>query len=61
MRIDALVLLGINDVVVTKENAAALTRLLPHAHLLLVKQAGHAMMYQYQVVLARAIGSFARH
>jgi pimeloyl-ACP methyl ester carboxylesterase len=34
---------------------------LPHAHLLLVEHAGHAMMYQYPVALARAIDSFARH
>ncbi|MCX4140709.1 MULTISPECIES: alpha/beta fold hydrolase [Paraburkholderia] len=61
VRIDTLVLSGDDDAVVVKENAAALTRLLPHAHLLLVKQAGHAMMYQYPVALARAIGSFARH
>ena len=61
VRIDTLVLSGTDDAVVAKGNAAALTRLLPHAHLLLVKQAGHAMMYQYPVALARAIGSFARH
>jgi pimeloyl-ACP methyl ester carboxylesterase len=61
VRIDTLVLSGTDDAVVVKENAAALTRLLPHAHLLLVKHAGHAMMYQYPVALARAIDSFARH
>ena len=61
VRIDTLVLSGDDDAVVVKENAAALTRLLPHAHLLLVKQAGHAMMYQYPIALARAIDSFARH
>ena len=61
VRIDTLVLSGDDDAVVVKENAAALTRLLPHAHLLLVKHAGHAMMYQYPVALAHAIDSFARH
>jgi pimeloyl-ACP methyl ester carboxylesterase len=61
VRIDTLVLSGTDDAVVVKENAAALTRLLPHARLLLVKHAGHAMMYQYPVALARAIDSFARH
>jgi pimeloyl-ACP methyl ester carboxylesterase len=50
---------GTDDAVVAKENAAALTRLLPHARLLLVKYAGHAMMYQYPVAMARAIDSFA--
>ncbi|NMM01887.1 alpha/beta hydrolase [Paraburkholderia sp. RP-4-7] len=61
VHIDTLVLSGTDDAIVAKENAAALTRLLPHAHLLLVKHAGHAMMYQYPVALARAIDSFARH
>jgi len=60
VRIDTLVLSGTDDAVVVKENAAALTRLLPHAQLLLVKHAGHAMMYQYPVAVARAIDSFAR-
>jgi pimeloyl-ACP methyl ester carboxylesterase len=54
------VLSGTDDAVVAKENATALTRLLPHAQLLLVKHAGHAMMYQYPVAVARAIDSFAR-
>ncbi len=61
VRIDTLVLSGTDDAVVAKENAAALTRLLPHAQLLLVKHAGHAMMYQYPVAVAGAIDSFARH
>jgi pimeloyl-ACP methyl ester carboxylesterase len=61
VHIDTLVLSGTDDAVVAKENAAALTRLLPHAHLVLVKHAGHAMMYQYPVALARAIDSFSRH
>jgi pimeloyl-ACP methyl ester carboxylesterase len=61
VRIDTLVLSGTDDAVVAKENALALTHLLPHAHLLLVEHAGHAMMYQYPVALARAIDSFARH
>ncbi|MFM0133119.1 alpha/beta fold hydrolase [Paraburkholderia sediminicola] len=61
VHIDTLVLSGTDDAVVAKENAAALTRLLPHAYLLLVKHAGHAMMYQYPVALARAIDSFAHH
>ncbi|MFM0337457.1 alpha/beta fold hydrolase [Paraburkholderia fungorum] len=61
VRVDTLVLSGTDDAVVAKENAAALMRLLPHAQLLLVKHAGHAMMYQYPVALARAIDSFARH
>jgi pimeloyl-ACP methyl ester carboxylesterase len=60
-RIDTLVLSGTDDAVVAKENAVALTHLLPHAHLLLVDHAGHAMMYQYPVALARAINSFTRH
>jgi pimeloyl-ACP methyl ester carboxylesterase len=60
VRIDTLVLSGTDDAVVAKENATALTRLLPHAQLLLVKHAGHAMMYQYPVAVARAIDSFAR-
>ncbi|MGF6721521.1 pimeloyl-ACP methyl ester carboxylesterase [Paraburkholderia sp. GAS41] len=59
VRTHTLVLSGTDDAVVVKENAAALTRLLPHADLLLVEHAGHAMMYQYPVALARAIDSFA--
>ncbi|MDE1010843.1 MAG: alpha/beta hydrolase [Paraburkholderia fungorum] len=61
VRIDTLVLSGTDDAVVAKENAAALTRLLPRAHPLLVKHAGHAIMYQYPAALAHAIDSFARH
>jgi pimeloyl-ACP methyl ester carboxylesterase len=59
VRIDTLVLSGTDDAVVAKENAAALTRLLPHARLLLIERAGHAMMYQYPAAMARAIDSFA--
>jgi pimeloyl-ACP methyl ester carboxylesterase len=61
VRTDTLVLSGTDDAVVARENATALTRLLPHAHLLLVKHAGHAMMYQYPVAVARVIDYFARH
>lgn len=59
VRIDTLVLSGTDDAVVAKENAAALTSLLPRAHVLLLRHAGHAMMYQYPIALARAIDSFA--
>jgi pimeloyl-ACP methyl ester carboxylesterase len=60
VRIDTLVLTGTDDAVVMKQNAEALKQLLPDAHLLMVRSAGHAMMYQYPVALARAIDSFTR-
>jgi pimeloyl-ACP methyl ester carboxylesterase len=54
-----LVMSGNDDAVVLQKNAEALQQLLPNARLLLVDRAGHAMMYQYPLALARAINSFA--
>jgi pimeloyl-ACP methyl ester carboxylesterase len=48
------------DTVPDKVDATALTHLLPHAQFLQVKQAGHAMMYENAVAMARPIDSFAR-
>ena len=59
VHINTLVLSGSDDAVADRGNAIALTHLLPDAHLLLVKNAGHAMMYEYPVALAHAIDSFA--
>jgi pimeloyl-ACP methyl ester carboxylesterase len=58
VHVNTLVLSGSDDAVADRENATALTHLLPDAHLLLVKHAGHAMMYEYPVALAQAIDSF---
>jgi len=59
VHINTLVLSGSDDAVADPQNAIALTHLLPDAHLLLVKHAGHAMMYEYPIALAHAIDSFA--
>ncbi len=60
VRIATLILSGADDDVVSAQNAKALRRLLPKSRLLTIDNAGHAMMYQYPVALAREIGSFAR-
>jgi pimeloyl-ACP methyl ester carboxylesterase len=59
VRIATLILSGTEDDIVSVRNAHALRRLLPRSRLLEVDDAGHAMMYQYPVALARAIGAFA--
>ncbi|MDQ7981298.1 alpha/beta hydrolase [Paraburkholderia sp. SARCC-3016] len=59
VHISTLVMSGNDDTVVVQKNAEALEQLLPNARLLVVDGAGHAMMYQYPVALARTINSFA--
>src|ERR1700761_6887705 len=59
VHIPTLVMNGDDDTVVVQKNAEALKQLLPNARLLVVDGAGHAMMYQYPVALARTIHSFA--
>jgi pimeloyl-ACP methyl ester carboxylesterase len=58
VRIPTLILPGADDAVVSGRNAEALRRLLPESRLLTIDNAGHAMMYQYPVALAREISSF---
>ena len=58
MHIDTLVLTGDDDTILPKQNAEALARTLPDAQLLVVRSAGHAMMYQYPHALAAAIDRF---
>ncbi|MBN3761961.1 alpha/beta hydrolase [Burkholderia sp. Ac-20365] len=55
---DTLVLTGADDSILSKQNADVLARALPDAQLLVVRSAGHAMMYQYPQALASAIGHF---
>ncbi|WP_232243632.1 alpha/beta fold hydrolase [Paraburkholderia sp. SOS3] len=59
VHISTLVMSGNDDTVVVQKNAEALEQLLPNARLFVVDGAGHAMMYQYPVALARTINSFA--
>jgi pimeloyl-ACP methyl ester carboxylesterase len=59
VHIAALILSGADDAVVSGRNAVALRHLLPESRLLMIDNAGHAMMYQYPVALAREISSFA--
>ncbi|TCK33514.1 pimeloyl-ACP methyl ester carboxylesterase [Paraburkholderia sp. BL8N3] len=58
VHIGTLVMSGTADMVVVKENAQALQRLLPGAHLLMIDGGGHAVMYQYPLALARVIDAF---
>lgn len=53
-----LVLTGADDQVLPKQNSEALAEQIPHAQLLVVRSAGHAMMYQYPRALAAAIDVF---
>ncbi|HWT36884.1 MAG TPA: alpha/beta hydrolase [Paraburkholderia sp.] len=58
MRTSTLILTGDDDTILPKQNAEALARALPDARLLVVRSAGHAMMYQYPHALASAINGF---
>jgi pimeloyl-ACP methyl ester carboxylesterase len=58
VHIDTLVLTGDDDAILPKQNAEALARTLPDAQLLVVRSAGHAMMYQYPHALASDIDRF---
>ncbi len=60
IRIKTLILSGSDDGVVSAKNSEALRRLLPNARVVVIKRAGHAMMYQYPVALARKVGAFAK-
>jgi pimeloyl-ACP methyl ester carboxylesterase len=60
VRIKTLILSGSDDDVVSLKNSEALRRLLPNARMVIVKRAGHAMMYQYPVALSRKVGAFAK-
>jgi pimeloyl-ACP methyl ester carboxylesterase len=60
IRIKTLILSGSDDGVVSAKNSEALRRLLPNARVVIIKRAGHAMMYQYPVALARKVGAFAK-
>jgi pimeloyl-ACP methyl ester carboxylesterase len=55
---DTLILTGDDDTILSKQNAEALAGTLPDAQLLVVRSAGHAMMYQYPHALATAINRF---
>ncbi|WP_239482900.1 alpha/beta hydrolase [Paraburkholderia sp. C35] len=58
LHIDTLILSGDNDSILPKQNAEALAHAMPDAQLLVVRAAGHAMMYQYPHALASAINRF---
>ena len=58
VRVATLILSGADDDIISIRNAQALRRLLPESQLLTIDNAGHAMMYQFPVALAREIGSF---
>ncbi len=60
VRLRTLILSGSDDDVVSVRNSAALRNLLPNARLVTIGRAGHAMMYQYPVVLAQKISAFAK-
>lgn len=60
VRIKTLILSGSDDDVVALKNSKVLRRLLPNARLIIIKRAGHAMMYQYPAALARKVGAFAK-
>ncbi|MFM0057598.1 alpha/beta hydrolase [Paraburkholderia phytofirmans] len=58
VRVATLILTGADDQVLPKQNSEALAGQIPHAQLLVVRSAGHAMMYQYPHALAAAINTF---
>ena len=60
VRIKTLILSGSDDDVVALKNSKVLRRLLPNARVIIIKRAGHAMMYQYPAALARKVGAFAK-
>ncbi|WP_232519162.1 alpha/beta fold hydrolase [Caballeronia insecticola] len=53
-----LIIAGANDDVLADSNARQLERIIPRATLDIVSDAGHALMYQYPIELARHIGAF---
>ncbi|WP_277184521.1 alpha/beta fold hydrolase [Caballeronia sp. BR00000012568055] len=56
----ALVISGANDDVLNDANGRYLEKLIPRARLITVDDAGHALMYQYPIELARHIDAFVR-
>jgi pimeloyl-ACP methyl ester carboxylesterase len=58
LSVPTMALVGTDDAVLPPANSVVLSRVLPHASLLEVKDAGHAMMYQYPRQLADRIDTF---
>jgi pimeloyl-ACP methyl ester carboxylesterase len=56
----ALIVAGANDAVLVDANARRLEQLIPRATLDVVNDAGHALMFQYPIELARHIDAFVR-
>jgi pimeloyl-ACP methyl ester carboxylesterase len=57
-RVRTLVLSGTGDKVLVPDNSITLSKVIPHAKLVEVKEGGHAMMYQYPKALADEINTF---
>jgi pimeloyl-ACP methyl ester carboxylesterase len=53
-----LIICGANDDVLADANARQLERMIPRATLDVIDDAGHALMFQYPIELARHIGAF---
>jgi pimeloyl-ACP methyl ester carboxylesterase len=58
LSIPTLLIAAQDDKVLPSFNAEMLKDAIPHAQLVMVRSAGHAMMYQYPRQLADAIDSF---
>ena len=58
LTVPTLALVGTDDVVLQPANSMVLSHIVPHATLLEIKDAGHAMMYQYPRQLADRIDAF---
>lgn len=58
VQLATLLLTGADDKVLPRRNSQAIAGQIPHAQLLVVRSAGHAMMYQYPHALAAAINAF---
>jgi pimeloyl-ACP methyl ester carboxylesterase len=58
LTVPTLALVGTDDEVLQPRNTVVLSRALPHATLVEVKDAGHAMMYQFPRQLAHRIDAF---
>jgi pimeloyl-ACP methyl ester carboxylesterase len=58
--VPTLIVAGERDDVLAHANAEALNELIPRSQLRIVDDAGHAMMFQYPLALARMIDAFVQ-
>lgn len=59
LAVPTLVVTGAQDDVLSVENSRTLARIIAHARLAIVADAGHALMFQYPVELGKMVSEFA--